>query len=239
MCDPMSIIGLVASVGGAVMQMSAQSKVQKARSNVMAAERIRQQQYDQEAMGYNERSRDRYEDFGDQQDAKAKSLGEMFTKETGAGVKPSVEGLPQTPQSSSNIVVQESAKQLGQAKQFTDQQGNALGNLRAFGDLLGGISREQGRDAGYIGQIGGFKRGSSNVTSFELEEANNAGNSMAMMGQLVGGLGKAMGGMAGGGGLGSMFGAAPNAPAFGSGWSPTGAAPITLMANPSNPFKWY
>jgi hypothetical protein len=58
--------------------------------------------------------------------------------------------------------------------------------LRSFGDLLGGIGLKQARDAGYIGQIGGFEKGSSNVLGYELENANSAGNGMKMFGDILG-----------------------------------------------------
>lgn len=242
MCDPISIIGAALSVGSAVMNYSAQSKVDSARSNVMAAERIRQQGLDQEATAYNERSRNRYEGFEDQQDTKSKTLGEMF-KEPGVGHNggPPLEEQSIAP-SDSGIVTSEVAKKSGQAKAYTDNQADKLGELRAFGDLLGGVSRDQARDAGYVGQIGGFKRGSSNIVPFELEEANNAGNSMRFLGDIMGGLGKVgVSAGLGGGSMGKLFGGAPAAGGNSVGsfnTFPTQAAPVSFLASPSNPFRW-
>jgi hypothetical protein len=87
-------------------------------------------------------------------------------------------------------VVAEQAKQGDKAHAYSEQQGNALGNLRSFGDLLGGIGLQQARDAGYIGQIGGFKKGSAGVLDFELEDANHKGDGKKQLGDILGGLGQ-------------------------------------------------
>jgi hypothetical protein len=83
-------------------------------------------------------------------------------------------------------VVAEEAKKRGEARAYADQQGNALGDLRSFGDLLGGIGREQARDASEIGQINSFKRGSAEVLPFELEAANGKGKTAQLFGDVLG-----------------------------------------------------
>lgn len=166
----------------------AASKANAAREDVLAAERIRQQGYDQEAQGLNKKSREQYTDFGGKQEAKAKSLGDYFTAPAPDGVnQDAAAALPST--DSSDIVTQEMDKQANAARMFTDQQGAALGNLRAFGDTLGDTSREQGRNASLVGQIGGFKRGSSNITPLELDKASQAGSGLQLFGDILGGLG--------------------------------------------------
>lgn len=151
----------------------------------MAAERIRQGGLDQEAQNLNTQSQDRYQNFEGQQADKAASLADYFT---GQEVAPPSEEAA-LPMSSNNLVVREAAKQKAEAKAFTDKTGTALGSLRSFGDLLGDTSRLQARDASQIGQIGGFKRGSSNVLGYELEDANSAGNGLKLFGDLAGGTG--------------------------------------------------
>lgn len=117
--------------------------------------------------------------------------------------------------------MREEANQRGKATNYANQQGQALGNLRAFGDLLGGISREQAQDASMIGQIGGFKRGSSNVTPLELEAANQKGAGARMFGDLLG-LG---GSLALNKGLGGSY--AGSTPTVASAAPVTYAAPVT------------
>lgn len=154
----------------------------------MAAERTRQNGLDQEAQALNAQSQDRYQDFGGQQEEKASELGKYFSdqKIESANDNQAATQELNVPQSGSNVVIQEEQKQRDKADAYGNQQGAALGNLRSFGDLLGGIGRAQSRDAGEIGQIGGFKRGSSNVLPFELEGANSAGAGAQMFGDILG-----------------------------------------------------
>lgn len=199
----MTIGGLVMSGASAAMNDSAAGDVESSRAAAMSAERDRQRLLDDEAHKINSKSQDRFGDFGGQTNAKASSLADYFTGDaTGGGDAPAApQGQAPIPSSSSNIVNQEIAKKSQLAKQFTDNQGLALGNLRAFGDTLGGVSRDQARDAGLVGQIGGFKRGSSNVLQYELEAANSAGSGKKLFGDLLGGFGKigTSAGLSGGG----------------------------------------
>lgn len=188
MCDPITIAGIALTAGSTVANTLATNKVQKARDDALAAERIRQSGYDQETSALNEQSRARYDDFGGQQDAKANELGQYFSgQQVDAGNQNAAATAETTvPQSGSDLVVREEAKQRGQARDYTDKTGAALGNLRAFGDVLGGISRDQARDASLIGQIGGFKTGSSNVVPLELDQANQAGSGLKLFGDILG-----------------------------------------------------
>lgn len=186
----------------------------------MAAERIRQGGLDKEAQALNAQSQDRYQNFEGQQGERANQLADYFTGQEVA--EPSAEAA--VPTSSSNITVREEAKQRGKATDFTNRTGIALGNLRSFGDLLGDTSRLQARDASQIGQIGGFKRGSSNVLGYELDDANNKGSGMRLLGDLAGGFG----GVALNAGLsgGNLFGGATGA---------TGTAPV-VAAGAADPW---
>jgi hypothetical protein len=188
MCDPITLAGIALTVGSTVANTVAQNKVQAARDNAMAAERIRQNGLDKEAQALSTQSQDRYQNFGDQQDQRSSELGQYFTdQKIEAGDANAAATRESTiPQSGSNITVAEEAKQRGQASEFTDNQGQALGNLRSFGDLVGEIGRGQARDASQIGQIGGFKRGSSAVLPYELEAANGAGNGAKLFGDILG-----------------------------------------------------
>jgi hypothetical protein len=188
MCTPLAIAGLALTAGSTVANTIAQGQVTRARNDALAAERIRQGQLDQEAEALNAQSRDRYDDFEGQQGEKASELGQYFTdqKIENSDANAAVAQEQTAPQSGSSLTVREEQKQRDKATAFTDQQGEALGNLRAFGDLLGGISRDQARDASQIGQIGGFKRGSSNVIPLELEAANQKGSGMRLFGDVLG-----------------------------------------------------
>lgn len=224
----------------------AESSVQKARSGAMAAERIRQTALDQQAAALNDQSRQSYENMQSQQDEKAKSLGDYFGQQNGAPPAPAA-GAPAEadPMAAGNVVIAaERAKQLGKAAAFSDQQPDALGELRSFGDILGAKSREQARNAGYIQQIGSFKQGSSSVLPLELEAANEKGGTAKLFGDLLG---------AGGSFL-TKAGVSQNvAPVPGAGAAPvasslptmarsTPAAPLTLgrgYAGATNTFRLY
>lgn len=205
MCDPLTIAGLALTAGSTVANTVAQNRVQSAQAEAMEMERMRQNRLDQEAAALNTQSQDRYKDFEGQQDEKAASLGDFFAGQSTS--EPSAAAA--LPTSGSNITVQEEGKQRGQARDFTNKTGTALGNLRAFGDLLGGIGRDQARDASLIGQIGGFKTGSSGVLPFEMEAAQEKGAGLRLLGDVLGGAGSiATGAGLSGRGIGG-FGAAP------------------------------
>jgi hypothetical protein len=187
------LLGSLASVGSVAANAAAANRINKARESTLAAERIRQGRLDQEAQALNASSQDRYQDFEGQQGEKAKSLGDYFaTAEASAPPDPGAANALAAsvmPSGSNDVVTRELDKQLGRAKQFTDQQAGALGDLRSFGDLLGDTSRAQGRDASLVGQIGGFKRGSSNILPLELDAAQQKGGGLQLLGDILGGLG--------------------------------------------------
>jgi hypothetical protein len=185
MCDPATIAGVVLSGASAAMNASAQSKIQNARDDAMAAERIRQGGLDKEAAAVNIQAQDRFEGFDEKREKNEAELAEYFKGQDVA--EPTAAAA--LPTSASNITVTEEAKQRGLAKDMTDKTGAALGNLRSFGDLLGSTSRLQARDAMNVGQIGGFKRGSSNVLSYELDAANSKGQGLRTFADILGGVG--------------------------------------------------
>ncbi len=153
MCDPWTIAGIVLTGASTVTNTIAQSKVAKARDQALAAERIRQQGYDQEAGALNTQSQDRFGDFDNEQQARATKLGDYFAaQKIEQGNEDTQAVLEQnTAPTSSNLTVREEAKQRGNATDFANKQGAALGNLRAFGDLLGEKSMQNARDFGARG----------------------------------------------------------------------------------------
>lgn len=189
---------------------AANSRVNSARNNALAAERTRQAALDREAAAYNAKDQASYQNFEGQQADKAQKLGDYFTQASTPSAAQPAGAATETMPDASGIVVAENAKQLGRAKAYTDQQGRALGQLRSFGDVMGDLARDQARDAGYIGQIGGFKKGSAGIVPYELDAASHAGDGMKMLGDLAGGFGS-IGISAGlkGGSLGNMFGSTP------------------------------
>ncbi|KAB0678052.1 hypothetical protein [Aureimonas leprariae] len=190
MCDPITLAGVALTGASYAANAVGASKAAKARDHALAAETRRQGALQQEANAINTQSQDRYQDFGAQEDARGKELADYFTGQSASPLGQDANAASSLPVSSSNITVQEDAKQRGAAKAFTDRQGTALGHMRAFGDVLGDVSRKQARDAGQIGQIGGFMQGSSGVLPYELEAASQKGAGARLFGDLLGAAGQ-------------------------------------------------
>lgn len=187
MCDPITLAGIALSVGGVVANSVAAGEDARARDSVLAAERARQEGYDKEAADLNQQSQDLYKGFVPQQDVRATQIGDYLA--TKVAPDPNSTAASIMPSSSSDIVNQDLAKKQNEAQGYVDQQSTSLGKLRAFGDLLGDKTRMQGRDAGLIGQIGGFKTGSNAVMPIELNNAANAGNGARLLGDILSGVG--------------------------------------------------
>lgn len=211
MCDPLSIAGAALTVGSTVANSAAASREAKARDQALAAERIRQRGFDQETAALNTQSQDSFQDFEGQRQSKAQSLGDYFASAEPVGANATAASV--MPTATNDIVVREMAKKSGEARRFTDQQAGALAEMRSFGDLLGDNSRGMVRSASEIGQIGGFKRGSSNIIPLEMEAAQQKGRGLRMLGDVLGGLGGVTlsAGLTGRGG--NLFGGGTAAPA--------------------------
>lgn len=188
MCDPVTLTGLALTAGSTVVNTIAANKAASAREDVLAAERIRQGQLDREADALNVQSQDRYKNAEGQQQAKARDLSEFFTGPNTAG-EANDAAASVMPSDTSDITVREMQKQTDAAQDFTGQQAASLAALRSFGDMLGDNARLQARDASLIGQVGGFKRGSSGVTPLELDAASQKGAGLRFFGDLLGGAG--------------------------------------------------
>lgn len=200
MCDPISIAGAALAVGSTVANQMAASEVEQARNDALAAERRRQGNLDREAEALNLQSQDRYRDFEGQQDERSQQLADFLKGQT---AEEPARGIAM-PESQSAITVQEEGRQRDVARAFTDQSAENLARLRSFGDLLGGIGRAQSRDAGLIGQLGGFKQGSQGVLPLELQAAQSEGSGWRMLGDVLG-AGSQVGMMAGAAGKGPSW----------------------------------
>jgi hypothetical protein len=202
MCDPVVLAGLALSAGSAVVNSMAATDDAKARDNVLAAERIRQRGFDQETMALNNQSQNRYVGFEPQMQDRAQSLGDYLSSRVAPDPNSTVPSA--LPSSSSGVVNQEVDKQRGEAQAFVDQQTGAMADMRSFGDLLGEISIGQARDAGQIGTVGGFKRGSNGIVPLELNQAAKTGDDMRLFGDILGGAGSIATGYGIGGGSRSL-----------------------------------
>lgn len=247
MCDPLTIAGAVLTGASAAANSAAQAKVQSARDDAMAAERVRQKGYDQEAAARNAHAQDQYKDVATSQGERAKSLSDYFTTQQAQPVADN--GPVALPASSSNVTNIATTNAKADAKAMTDKTGAALGQLRSFGDIMGQFARGTARDAGYIDQIGGFKKGSSAVLPYELEAANSKGSNMKLFGDILGGLGKiGIGaGLSGATPFGIGSTAANNVTSFGAGATRALGGALDRASMPGystttagfNPFSWF
>lgn len=238
MCDPITIAGLVLSAGSVAANKIANDQVASARNDAMQAERMRQSNLDREAKSLNDQTQQKFGDFTKDKQASSQALGDYFKTNVPATADP---GAPNTaagatmPVTSNDVVTREIGNKAADARAYSDQQGAALGDLRSFGDVLGADIREQAKTAALVGQLGGFKQGSSNVLGYELEDANNAGGGLRTLGDVLGGA-SSIAGAAGASGktLGDIFhggaGALPKTVAAGTVIKPAAYAPSNLGA---------
>lgn len=128
--------------------------------------------YNLESDRLNTQARGRYKDFGGQQAKQAQGLGQYFSQ--ARPIAGSSTG------SQSKIMAGERGAQMGRAASYSNQQGGALGNLRAFDQTLGGINRGVMRDAGYLNQNLGFQKAMANLTPARLAAANNSSSAAGL-----------------------------------------------------------
>ncbi len=212
---PLALAGGAATLGSMFLNNSAQGSVDAARNAVIQAERARQAGFDAETGKLNDQSLGRYANFDQKMAADAAALAELFKTPV---ITPNTQYTQAPlPPVSSGIVGREVDAKNGIAQAYLDHQGDTLAELRSFGDTMGTATRGQAKDAQLVGQIGGFKKGSSQVEQLELDNANRAGNTAKMWADIAAGLGK-VGLTAGLSGV--MAPAAAPTNIFGSGASP-------------------
>jgi hypothetical protein len=176
------VLPLLFAAGSAVANTIGARQQEKALASMQAAERARQKQFDDQSFALNTASQNRFADVPGQMETKATDLAEMFAAPS---QEAPAEPIITTPASSSNIVMSREGAAMDKAKGETDARAANLGNLRAFGDVLGTASRMQGRDAGQLGLIGSMRRGSQSVLPLELEAAMTKGRGLRTLGDIL------------------------------------------------------
>lgn len=198
MCDPLTIAGLALGGTSLFSNMQAARQQQKARAAAMQAENQRQRRLDREIFGVVDETRGQYEgeDFSQAQAERESQLAQFFS-ENASGALPGT-----APAIGDAVTNQAVRRESNRASQFNNQQNNALGALRGFGDLFAETSRQTAKNASEAGILSGFKQGSAAVLPLELEAANQAGGVWNLFGDLANlGSGVALfGGLGGGGG---------------------------------------
>lgn len=186
MCDPLTIASIALTAGSIVANQVAQGEQVRARDDVLAAERVRQKRFDMQAQTINDGTRDSFVGFEPQQAERAATIGDELASRV---ADPNSAAASIMPSSSSNVVNQETAKQVGDAQAYVDQQTGAMAEIRSLGDLLGEKARGQSRDASAVAQINSFKQGSQGLVPLELDEAAKAGDGWKLFADILGGAG--------------------------------------------------
>ena len=186
MALPSLLLPALFTGGSIAANTMAANRQARAQADTMAAERRRQRGFDREADAANLRARSQYEDFEPQREERSSNLAEMFS-----GIRDEEPMAPIAPPAptSDNVVASRNERSQQQARDFTDQRADALGNLRGFGDLMGDMQRGQGREAQQIDMIRGLRRGSQGVLPMEMQAAEQKGGGLRLLGDILGGLG--------------------------------------------------
>lgn len=198
MCGIGAIAGLALSAGSAAANMAAQNQIDKARADAIRKENERQDRFDQRGEIINDSARGRFDDALAKAGRKQKGVDKFF-RQAGKGDKRALGDI--LPKSSNPVLVRDAKAKAGATTKYTRQQGKALAGLRSFGDVMGDINSRFARDAMALGQIGSFQRGSQAVLPLELEAANEKGQKLQLLGDILGGVGSLAGNFSGGSSL--------------------------------------
>ncbi|MEJ0096562.1 MAG: hypothetical protein WDN46_25070 [Methylocella sp.] len=185
MCDPVTIAGIALSGAGAAAKTIGAGQVADATAASLSQNLAAQNALNQEAAGVNSHSLGLYSNLQGQQDAKAKSLGDMFVQDV-APTQANPEN--EAPGGSANTQANEAAAR-AVTQGYSNQQALSGAKLRSFGDVLQNDTLAQQQDAAKIGQINNFKQGDTSVLGLELNQDSHAGDGWDLAGSLAEGLG--------------------------------------------------
>lgn len=160
----------------------ANNRQQRAIADAMSMETARQNQFTEEQFGILGGMEDRVADYDARAGERRSSLADMFTTGTEGGQPAPVQTA--MPASDSSIVQTREANERSRARDFTNQQGEALANMRSFGDTFDDFGRMFGRDMGDFGLVQSMRRGSQAVLPAELQAAQTRGQGLRTLGDL-------------------------------------------------------
>lgn len=154
-------------------------------ASAMAAENARQREFTEEQFGLWEGMGDRVTDYDARAGERRTSLEDYFTADTeGAAAAASAPAQTALPTSSSSLVQSREASERAEARNYTDQQGRALANMRSFGDTFDTLGNLFERDMGRFGVVQSLRRASQAVLPAELQAAQSRGQGLRTLGDL-------------------------------------------------------
>ena len=196
---PVQLLPLLLGLGSTLANTVGARQRDNSIAQTMNAERVRQKKFDDDAFAANARAKSRYDDTAGGAADRATELSDLYT---GAVAAEPTKAIAALPQSDSNIVLSSDAAGAERSTAEAGDEAQRRAKFKGFGDYFGDISRGVARDAGEVGMISSFKRGSQSVLPSELEAAQQKGAKWMMLGDLL----NAGAGIAGGGGLKGLLG---------------------------------
>lgn len=187
----MVAMGVAAAASAASMaaNSSAQGAISGARTGVFNSDYGQQEGFQNQIDNVNTKSQNLFSTAPADMAAKTSDVANFY-KSTG-GVAPQSGPITGTlPGQSSDILTQDAGRQNGKVAAYTGQQEGALAAMRGLGDTLSGDSRGVALNNANAGVLQSDKSGVASLLPVELANANNAGNSDKMLGDILGGLGK-------------------------------------------------
>lgn len=181
-------VGLALTAGSMFMQAQAQRKVEKKRRKVTEAEAERQREYQARAderlsqamrgMGAEEQRRAMDEAAAE----RTAAIQEQATVQEGDVPTEYVPTAPGGPK----YVQEEAAKTFSKRLKAGKEEAKRLGALGSWGQALQGAQTGLLRSGQDINRLSGFMRGSQAVLPAELAAANQAGQGLAQIGDVMG-----------------------------------------------------
>lgn len=194
MCLPvLAIAGIAASLAGAGMNYMGQRKAESAMNSTFNKERSRQKGFEAEQ---NAKFQDSLAETGKVTDpaeaAKAAAAREAALSAATKSAAPAAEGYLPGSGSAPAIVAEAGAKAGAKADAATANLAAALGRIGGVNDQMMHNNIAIARNSQAIDQLHGFKRGSLDVLSAEMEAAKRKGQTLRTLGSLAQTIGGAM-----------------------------------------------
>lgn len=201
MCDPISI-GVALAAAGTAAQYAGNQQAKRATNQRLDAESLRQKAKTEEQQGLLDQS------YNAAQKLKAPAETQAVTDKNKAAFIAALNSAPQTQgylpgsDNAPKVVADNASKANSDQRAFSEQQANAMADLRSFGDQMLDTNIALGRSGQGIGQLARDKVRSADALNAELRAAAFKGQGLRNFGSLAQMVGMAAltGGLAGGSG---------------------------------------
>lgn len=187
MCNPFMIAGLALTAGGSIATGVAENNAAKARASALEAERTRQRGFESRQAALADQSQQSMQDFTGDQAQRTADLTAYYQEPVASDAN--AESGMIAPEGTSSITTRELARQSGAATDRANDNAANLAGLRSFGSLMGDRMRGMQRNSSQIDQLTGFRRGSTDALTPELDAAAQSGAGLRLLGDVLRGAG--------------------------------------------------